>query len=47
MRSLESMGEGLSCDVVLLHRMSDLNGSVRGQRIFNSASLLFDTYNPF
>ena len=31
MRSLESMGEGLSCDVVLLHGTSDLNGSVSGQ----------------
>ena len=31
MRSLESMGEGPSCDVVLLHRTSDLNGSVSGQ----------------
>ena len=31
MRSLESMSEGPSCDVVLLHRTSDFNGSVRGQ----------------
>ena len=31
MRSLERMSEGPSCYVVHLHRMSDLNGSVRRQ----------------